>query len=489
MKKGPSKASPGRGFYSPKKSTIPLFLSRTIGHFYCWALQGTRGRKIYHMERLYHEMDAYYRGKKGLLILFRHSEEADGPVIITTIAKDLYQWCRKNKKPLPRFPHAHFLYGKDVLNWAGFGARWALPRLGGIPVVNTKVDRQSQDTIKRIVTQGDHPLAFAPEGQVTYHMFRVHPMANGTGRIASWIYRDIKERGGIEGLTILPVSIAYRFPKPALYYSSKLRNLLKRELDAAPALPKRPTDLELQQFLLSSTEVIVSALEKLYGARYLGILKAPQPPTGATGEKGRENGELQERIELLCRKILRTSERALSLSQDGSIIERLFRLRFRIMESYFREDIDLKTLPPMEKNWAHFQAHYIGAHYRNSQIVDVLEYLRPGYITSMLGNSDIQDDDEHQSHPKANTTAVTSRFIEYSLLLMDIINRITGGNIGSRYSPRGKEPHLLIGKPIDAKEIFKNHSRINRSAIETVNSSVLEAFEDLSIELESLVKE
>ncbi|MFP4378301.1 MAG: hypothetical protein ACLFP4_14750 [Spirochaetales bacterium] len=47
------------------------------------------------------------------------------------------------RKSLPQkhAPHCHFLYGRDVLNWAGGSARWIFPWSGGIAVSNAQQDR------------------------------------------------------------------------------------------------------------------------------------------------------------------------------------------------------------------------------------------------------------------------------------------------------------------------------------------------------------
>ena len=148
------------------------------------------------MEHLAERMSAFQAGEERLLILFRHVAKEDAPVMARLLVREFPRWCRERGIKLSSPPHAHFLYGKDVLNWAGAGARWLFPRIGGIPVVNTRVDRASQGTMRRLLVEGDFPLCFAPEGQVTYHMFRTSDPAPGTATLAGWTLKDLKARGG-----------------------------------------------------------------------------------------------------------------------------------------------------------------------------------------------------------------------------------------------------------------------------------------------------
>ncbi|TVQ28877.1 MAG: hypothetical protein EA382_00990, partial [Spirochaetaceae bacterium] len=94
-----------------------------------------------------------------------------------------------------------------------------------------------------------------------------------------------------------------------------------------------------------------------------------------------------------------------------------------------REDVDPDRLSPAERALADHRAELAAAAQRHEQIVDVLEYVRPDYIAAGCS---------------------TKRLVEYALNLLDVTNRMRGGNIDSRYSPSGKRAHLLFGDPIDA---------------------------------------
>ncbi len=98
-------------------------------------------------------------------------------VMLKTFSLELERWCRKNGRRLNRKPHVHILYGKDVLNWSGSVARWGTPKIGGIPVINSRMYRPSFEAIRGAIREGRFPVAFAPETQVTYRMFKTAPTA------------------------------------------------------------------------------------------------------------------------------------------------------------------------------------------------------------------------------------------------------------------------------------------------------------------------
>ena len=48
----------------------------------------------------------------------------------------------------------------------------------------------------------------------------------------------------------------------------------------------------------------------------------------------------------------------------------------------------------------------------------------------------------------------TIRLIEYGLNILDAINRLSGGDISTRYTPKNATAHVVFGEPIDASAVF-----------------------------------
>ena len=309
----------GRGFLAPGFSRGTYRFARVIGRTYMRLLLGVRKTEITGMEHVHAAMLRFQKGETRLMVLFRHVGVADGPLVIKMLSQDLERWSRAQRKPLLRPPHAHFLYGKDALNWAGAMARWSFPRMGGIPVVNGRIDRQSQTTLRRTLTTGEFPLAFAPEGQVTYHQFRTFEMTAGAGTLAHWTYRDLR---AAEDLTtrveILPVAIGYSSRERD---ASVLREIVRRieiavgrEATRGAAPKSGEADIPDTAKLLELTRAVVSQIEREF------------PFARQTGA-GKDDEPLQNRIDGLCDAALRCGERAVGLSGEGSTLERVFRLR------------------------------------------------------------------------------------------------------------------------------------------------------------------
>lgn len=476
-------ARSARGFRAPRPTRFALAVLRLFGGLYLRLAQGTREVALLNPEPLRSGFRAFQHGKVRLLILFRHVEVADGPVVMSAIARELWRYDRRRSPRgngrLPQPPHAHFLYGKDVLNWAGAGARWIFPRLGGIPVVNTRLDRNSHQAIRDTIVSGAYPLTLAPEGQVTYQMFHVSDLAAGTGTMAHWIERDLVSSvrradkvaaedqsrpksasparspasgpgGARPGILLLPVAIAYRLTDD---YPKLLADIVKRiETQIGVRLPQSKP---MRDTLLAATELVLNQLEAAYAAAYPAVFR--NHPT-ASAEA------LSDRVRMLCDRILSCAELGTKRRSEKSILRRLFGVRYRAMDLFHREDTDPAALSPTARAWADFRVLDAATMDRHAQIVDILMYLRPEYI---------------ESSPSSH------RLAEYALNVLDVTNRVAGGNIDSRYSPPNKRARLLAGSPIDAAEVLRRPGTTPKTAINELNREVYSKLTELSADLEA----
>ncbi|MGH0052035.1 MAG: hypothetical protein ACQ5SW_01425, partial [Sphaerochaetaceae bacterium] len=96
-----------------------------------------------------------------------------------------------------------------------------------------------------------------------------------------------------------------------------------------------------------------------------------------------------------------------------------------------------------------------------NQIVDILEYLDPSYLMG-----------KHYM----------GRAAECALNLLDLVNRIQGGTIDTRYSPRSKKAYIQMGKPLHfTQNAFPNHGRKSQQKhiLRTVGDALQHCSEDL----------
>ena len=123
------------------------------------------------------------------------------------------------------------------------------------------------------------------------------------------------------------------------------------------------------------------------------------------------------------------------------------------MARLYPETYDPARLPPLARRLADLQSLEARIYLRHSQIVDVLEYLDPSYLFAPIT-------------PETSTVQICSeaegigdRICEYGLILLDLMNRLGGGNINTRFTPPHKRVRVIAGSVIDAKDYFATTER------------------------------
>src|SRR5690554_2987414 len=95
-------------------------VSRCIGGIYLRRALGINKVIVHNQTYLNEEIENFKAGNHILIITFRHVAKEDAPVLLMGVKKT----------------HLRFLYGRDVLNWAGRVTSFIFPRLGFIAVQN-----------------------------------------------------------------------------------------------------------------------------------------------------------------------------------------------------------------------------------------------------------------------------------------------------------------------------------------------------------------
>ena len=100
---------------------------------------------------------------------------------------------------------------------------------------------------------------------------------------------------------------------------------------------------------------------------------------------------------------------------------------------------------------------------RHERVADILEYIDPTYIT--------ETDDPH-------------RACEYGLNLLDLVNRMEGGTIDTRYSPGGKQVSMLFGEriPLQTTQGIRRKEQISR-----FSTQIHQSLSDISREHEQIM--
>ena len=295
-------------------------------------------------------------------------------------------------------------------------------------------NRNGLDILRKQMQEGLFPIALAPESQVTYHMYACSPLAPGVASLALWGEHDDKS------VVVIPVAIGYRhsdegdtFIRSSLQRWETLTGMVLTDREHAPVLT----------LLLEATEKTVSMLESWYDMEILT-----------------EKRSTRQRVLDICERAMRKAEQLAKVEPEGNLLDRLFRIRYRGVEAIHPHHFDPRELPPLGRSLADFSALEAHVYLRHSQLVDVFQYLDPAYIDAPCSEG---------------------RACEYVLNLLDVINRLQGGNVNTRFSPAKKEALVSIGTPVQISDI-RAHGRRERLA--AIGDAVFDALQKTSVEME-----
>jgi 1-acyl-sn-glycerol-3-phosphate acyltransferase len=397
------------------------------------------------IEHLIGAFQRFYAKQARVMVVFRHASLHDAPVMAYLFCRCLPAAAGRAGAKLGGRAHVHFLYGRGVLNWAGGGASFLFPRIAGIPVMNRKNDALSTRTIRRTLSDGPFPVCLAPEAQVTYHNHRLGPIEGGTARLAVWCLEDLQRQNRNEEILILPVACRYLYREnPERLFARVLERIV--EVSGLPY----PGTASRYQNLIELTDGLLAKMEAFY-ARFFTIGKAA----------GR-SASLRDRIERVCRAALRVPETFMRIRPASDLLSRVLTVRQRGWDYLFRSDLQHDgKVSPMDRVLMDRIADEVYLHLRHNELVDVLEYVQPEYIG-----------------PEASL----NRLIEYALNLNDVVNRLMGGNISTRYSPPGKTVRVGIGEPIEVRKLLPLIPGGRRARADGLMKVVVSRLEHLSAE-------
>jgi hypothetical protein len=407
-------AQGGLSFLTPRFSRLAHGLVRAASGVYLRLGEGVHRVSVEGQQVLVEEFRRFFAGKSRLIIAFRHPSVSDAPLLTYLFARHLPRLARREGRPFHRRSHVHFLYGRGVPVWAGRAVGWLLPRVAAVPVYHRRLDSRGMAAVREAAVHGRFPLALAPEGQVSYHNKAMGDLEAGTGRIALWCRDDLRRAGRTEDVRILPLSLEYRFPDDGRSTLAEAVDWIGEKTGLRADLDAGGSPAAIRERLLELTGALLELIEQAYAALFRA-----SPASGASAAAPRR------RIEALCDTVLKVGEQVHELPAEGSLLDRVFRLRDAGWRRMFRDD--LPGLSPVERSLADAAAEEAKIAARHMELVDVLEYVDPGYIPS---------------------GASLERLAEYAVDLQDVVNRLLGGTIAGRLRPRGRRALVTAGTPV-----------------------------------------
>lgn len=338
--------------------------------------------------------------KARLLVGFRHAYGDDPQCIAYTLHHALPKAARKIGKPFKKMTHAHFIYGSEVPLWSGGFVRWLLPNVGAIPIDHVRMDSAGMSRIRRIISNGEFPLALAPEGHVTYDSESIGELETGTARFGFWCMDDLERQGRDEKILFLPISTFYRYAPGSEKVLSRYLATMEREC----GITGRKTDDNASRLRAVGISLL-SHLGEIYGM------------VRKTGEQGFQA--------TLLKAALISGERILGLPHDGESMSRIYRIRSRAWDRIFRDD--LGELDPLSADIARRRTGEAWYAMRHMETAEMLFHVNLEAIPDGLP---------------------IERCIEIANNFYDTIERLRGGTLRNRANVFMKKTVIVPGRPV-----------------------------------------
>lgn len=427
-------------------SPLAVGLQRLLGAAYARFALRLRGFDFRHPERLVEAWRDHLEGRTRLVLAFRHPYGDEPQLLAHAFASILPRTARRMGAPLPGRAWARFVHGYEVPLWSGPFVRWLLPRAGAVPVYHVKFDKPSVERILSVLRDGPHPLALAPEGQVSYRAETLPRLERGALRLGFWCAEELAAAGRPERVVVLPVSVHYRFDKGGIGALEALVARTEADVGRPRAPSPRGLDLErrgaaLLERLEAVDEALIAAAERYYGA---------VPGKGAARTR-------DERLGALLEEALRRAEAAFGIRREGDSIARVYRIRQEGWDRIFPES-GLAPRGSLERRLADRKAGEAWYVMRHMEFVDLCYYLDSAYPRGGPGGPSFD------------------RLAEAAYSAADLSARLVGGNITDRPSVLDRRALVSIAAPIDLSERLPAYAKNRKAAMDSAFLELSEGY-------------
>ncbi len=409
---------------APSKISGPLvFLGRQISGLYLRLALRFRKIEIRNARAIVQAVREFQQGRTRLILAFRHPYGDEPQLLFHVLERVLPRCAKKLGTPLLRRLHMRPVHDYAVALWGDAVIRFILPRVGALPVYHTKIDTQSLNAIRGVMQNGPHPLGIAPEGQISYHAETLPRIEQGTVRLGLWCARDLEKEGRSEQVTVLPLSVHYRYETKDF---PKILAALKR-IDALCGLEPPPnTRGATPESLLPRIERIETRLLQITEAFYTQTYGyQPQEPI-ASGPA--DAAARHERWAALLPFALSVAERILGIEPgNDDPVQRMYRVRQTGWDRVVPERMAEKR-SPVEAALADRSAGEAWFAMRHMELFDLMNYDDPAYLG-----------------PACPPGALFDRIVETVTTLYDLACRLMGGNITNRPHAIRKNAVLVPG--------------------------------------------
>lgn len=410
--------------------------------------------------KLYHQFQS---GKTRLLLAFHHPEVDDPLCIGYLFSRLVPQAARQQNIPLRQPIHAHFLFDRGMMLWAGKWLGWFFARLGGISIRRgRRIDWNGLQTARQVMAEGQFPLAVAPEGANNGHGGFISPLEPGVAQLGFWCVEDMQKADRPETVVILPVGLQYDYITPPWTELDRLLSHLEADAglpDRSVAWTEADRETLFYERLLRLADHLLSEMEQFYQQFYHQKLS----DIGAIDAETTQADQIIARLQRLLNVALQVSEQYFGLPAEGTPGKRCRRIEEAGWNVIYREDIpDLDALPPFQRGLADWAAEEAELQMRHMRLVETFVAVTGAYI---------------QDKPTAE------RFAERTMLIFDLVARIKGEELPKRPRLGWRQAQINIGEPIVVNERWATYQQSRQSAKQAIATLT----HDLRTALEQLV--
>jgi len=438
---------------APSKYSVPLVrIGRVLIPAYLKFALAFEKTQILFPERIIEELRDFEEHRSRLIVAFRHPYGDEPQLMFHVFENMLPRLAKKAGAPLKRAPGLRLLHDYAVPLWGNAFIRFILPRAGAMPVYHVKCDAGGLSSIRQALKDGDHPIGLAPEGQISYHSETLPRIEHGTARMGFWCAADLEKAGRAEQVRILPISIHYRYDErdfhkihAAVQKLELLCDLQTQESKGAPLRALVPRVIQIERALLAQAEAFY---RDTYG--YL-------PPLEEADES--ELTLRQRRWNALLPAALRVAEHALGIDPgQEDLVQRMYRVRLEGWGRVYPEE-SLSHLTPLSRALADRRAGEGWFAMRHMELVDLMSYHDVNYL-------------EGEAAPS------NDKIVESVLNLLDLCNRLMGGNIANRPNNIRKTAFVVPGESLNLSERMADYRANPKRTAKEVTQTLSRNLED-----------
>jgi len=429
-------ASPDIKVREPRVSKFVVFLVNLLGRLYLFLYFGVV-RTVLHGDSLIDAFKRHLAGESRCILAFRHPNGGEPQILTMFTLFKLRRVAAKRGVRFSRRPHAVFLYGFEVTRYGGWPARYVMPNLGAMPIHHSKVDSTGMRRVYNYITEGDYPLALAPEGQVSYFTDSVPHLESGVIRMGFHAAQHLADKKNDCPVEILPVSIHFRF---GILGNVLMNRLLKKIEKNCGFSGGNKGDLSFAERLRRCRDHVLKINEGRYNIN------------------SDESLPFDKRLEQVVYAALETAERMLDLKSEGDFFSRLYKVRQICWDRIFLPGVDnFDDISPVERSTLDLRAGEAWHIARHQELADFGWYF-------------------HSPVPSEDSTL--HQKIEYIQNLWDFASRTMGGALSDRKNILLRKVIVYSAPVINLSERLPDYKKDKKATIAACISDLEKAYLD-----------